>query len=86
MQKRATSKRMEANRNFGRWLSYGRGIAATFGKHLLYLVTKATVNNSTMKTQPAKSSYRIKTQVNCTPHPETARHFIRSTTGIHHIH
>jgi len=22
---------MEANRNFGKWLSYGRGISGTFG-------------------------------------------------------
>jgi hypothetical protein len=34
---------MEVNRNFDRWLSYGRGISPTFGKHLLYRVTKATV-------------------------------------------
>jgi hypothetical protein len=31
MPKGTTSKGMGANRNFGRWLSYGRGISGTFG-------------------------------------------------------
>jgi hypothetical protein len=31
MQKGSTSKGMKANRNFGKWLSYGRGISGTFG-------------------------------------------------------
>jgi hypothetical protein len=31
MQKRTTSKGMAANRNFSKWLSYGRGILGTFG-------------------------------------------------------
>jgi hypothetical protein len=43
MQKGATTLWMEVNRNFGTWLSYSRGISETSGKHLLYLVTKATV-------------------------------------------
>jgi hypothetical protein len=43
MHKGATSKGTEADRNSGTWLSYSRGISATFGKHLLYLITKATV-------------------------------------------
>jgi hypothetical protein len=43
MQKGVTSKGMEVNKNFSTWLSYSRGISATFGKLLLYLETKATV-------------------------------------------
>ena len=31
IQKGTTSNEMEANRNFGQWLSYGRGISGTFG-------------------------------------------------------
>jgi len=31
MTKGTTSKGMRANRNFGNWLSYGRGIPGTFG-------------------------------------------------------
>jgi hypothetical protein len=31
MQKGTNSKGMEADRNFGQWLSYGRGIWGTFG-------------------------------------------------------
>jgi len=31
MQKRTTLKGMEANITLGKWLSYGRGIAGTFG-------------------------------------------------------
>jgi hypothetical protein len=31
MQKGTTSNRIEANINFGKWLSYGRGIAGTSG-------------------------------------------------------
>jgi hypothetical protein len=30
MQKGTTSKGMEVNRDFGKWLSYGRRISATF--------------------------------------------------------
>ena len=30
-QERITSKGMEANRNYNKWLSYGRGILGTFG-------------------------------------------------------
>jgi len=31
VQKGTTSKGMGVNRNFGKWLSYGRGISGTFG-------------------------------------------------------
>jgi hypothetical protein len=31
MPKRTASKRMDANRNFGKWLSYSRGISGTSG-------------------------------------------------------
>ena len=31
MPKGTTLMGMEANRNFGKWLSYGRGISGTFG-------------------------------------------------------
>jgi hypothetical protein len=31
MPKGTTSKEMGANRNFGKWLSYGRGISGSFG-------------------------------------------------------
>jgi len=33
LQKGTTSKGMGANRNFSKWLSYGRGILRTFGYH-----------------------------------------------------
>jgi hypothetical protein len=38
MQKETTSKGMQANKNFGKWLSCGIQISGTFGlHHVLYL-------------------------------------------------
>jgi hypothetical protein len=41
--KRTTSRGMEANRNFGKWLSYSTGISGTFGYHLV--CTRTTVSD-----------------------------------------
>jgi hypothetical protein len=37
MQKGATSKAMEANKNFAKWLSCGIQISGTFGLHHVYV-------------------------------------------------
>jgi hypothetical protein len=36
MQKETTSKGMEANKNFGKWLSCGIEISGTFGLHHVF--------------------------------------------------
>ena len=39
LQKGTTSKGMEKNRNFGKWLSYGRGISGELGAPRIFLMS-----------------------------------------------
>jgi hypothetical protein len=43
MQKGTTSKGMEANKNFAKWLSCGIQISGTFGLHHVYIYMKYPV-------------------------------------------
>jgi hypothetical protein len=45
MQKETTSKEMEANKNFGKWLSCGIQISGTFGLHHVYGIERNKLNN-----------------------------------------
>jgi hypothetical protein len=43
MQKVTTSKGMEANKNFGKWLSCGIQISGTFGLHHVHFLREITL-------------------------------------------